>query len=61
MVGFSYIIPSVISNCPQFAAQTEYNGFYTSTPIPNPDLTALGAKFGTIEEFVETELKKRYQ
>ncbi|KAJ7330357.1 hypothetical protein DFH08DRAFT_312583 [Mycena albidolilacea] len=43
------------------AAQTEYNGFYTSTPIPNPDLTALGAKFGTIEEFVETELKKRYQ
>ncbi|KAJ7330341.1 hypothetical protein DFH08DRAFT_882414 [Mycena albidolilacea] len=44
-----------------FAAQTEYNGFYTSTPIPNPDLTALGAKFGTIEEFVETELKNRYQ
>ncbi|KAF7358530.1 NmrA domain-containing protein [Mycena venus] len=44
-----------------FAAQAEYNGFYTSTPVPNPDLTALGAKFGTIEELVETELKKRYQ
>ncbi|KAJ7229563.1 NAD(P)-binding protein [Mycena haematopus] len=44
-----------------FAAQAEYNGFYTSTPVPNPDLTALGAKFGTIEEFVEIELKKRYE
>ncbi|KAJ6510998.1 hypothetical protein C8R45DRAFT_892494 [Mycena sanguinolenta] len=44
-----------------FAAQAEYNGFYTSTPIPNPELTALGAKFGTMEQFVETELKRRYQ
>ncbi|KAF8190669.1 hypothetical protein K438DRAFT_1970967 [Mycena galopus ATCC 62051] len=44
-----------------FAAQAEYNGFYTSTPVPNPELTALGAKFGTMEEFVETELKQRYQ
>ncbi|KAJ7233720.1 hypothetical protein B0H12DRAFT_1191910 [Mycena haematopus] len=44
-----------------FAAQAEYNGFYTSTPVPNPDLTALGAKFATMEEFVETEVKKRYQ
>ncbi|KAF7340689.1 NmrA domain-containing protein [Mycena sanguinolenta] len=42
-------------------AQAEYNGFYTSTPIPNPELTALGAKFGTMEQFVETEVKRRYQ
>ncbi|KAF7377001.1 NmrA domain-containing protein [Mycena sanguinolenta] len=44
-----------------FAAQAEHNGFYTSTPVPNPDLAALGAKFGTMEQFVETELKKHYQ
>ncbi|KAJ7900903.1 hypothetical protein B0H13DRAFT_1622162 [Mycena leptocephala] len=44
-----------------FAAQSEYNGFYTSTQIPNPDLISLGAKFGTIQEFVETELKKHFQ
>ncbi|KAJ6548803.1 hypothetical protein B0H19DRAFT_193977 [Mycena capillaripes] len=43
-----------------FEAQSEYNGFYTSTPVPNPDLVALGAKFGTIEEVMETEIKKRF-
>ncbi|KAJ7123630.1 hypothetical protein C8R44DRAFT_620558 [Mycena epipterygia] len=42
-----------------FAAQSEYNGFYTATPVPNPDLVALGAKFGTMEEFLE-ELKKHF-
>ncbi|KAJ7912411.1 hypothetical protein B0H13DRAFT_2007472 [Mycena leptocephala] len=41
-------------------AQSAYNGFYTATPVPNPDLVALGAKFGTIEEFLETEMKKRF-
>ncbi|KAJ7912405.1 NAD(P)-binding protein [Mycena leptocephala] len=43
-----------------FEAQSEYNGFYTATPVPNPDLVALGAKFGTMEEFLETEMKKRF-
>ncbi|KAK7057984.1 NmrA domain-containing protein [Favolaschia claudopus] len=43
-----------------YAAQTEYDGFYTSTPVPNPELVALGAKFATIEECIETEIKKRY-
>ncbi|KAK6993100.1 NmrA domain-containing protein [Favolaschia claudopus] len=43
-----------------FAAQAEYNGFYTSTPVPNPDLAALGAKFATIDEFIEKEIKKRF-
>jgi len=45
-----------------FAAQSEYNGLpgYTGTPVPNPELIALGAKFGTMEEFVETEMKKRF-
>ncbi|KAF7364729.1 NmrA domain-containing protein [Mycena venus] len=44
-----------------FAALAEYNGLYTSTPVPNPDLVALGAKFGTMEEFMETEVKKRFR
>ncbi|KAJ7704989.1 hypothetical protein B0H17DRAFT_921018 [Mycena rosella] len=43
-----------------FAAHAEYSGFYTATPVPNPDLVALGMKFGTIEEFMETEIKPRY-
>ncbi|KAJ7738391.1 hypothetical protein B0H16DRAFT_1424930 [Mycena metata] len=43
-----------------FAAQSEYNGLYTSTPVPNPDLAALGAQFGTMEEFMETQVKHRF-
>ncbi|KAJ7490657.1 hypothetical protein FB451DRAFT_1552296 [Mycena latifolia] len=36
-----------------FEAHAELNGLYTATPVPNPDLVALGAKFGTMEEFME--------
>ncbi|KAJ7092098.1 hypothetical protein C8R43DRAFT_908204 [Mycena crocata] len=43
-----------------FAAQSEYNGFFTATPAPNPDLVALGAKFGTVEEFMQQEVKIRF-
>ncbi|KAJ7504965.1 hypothetical protein B0H11DRAFT_1905041 [Mycena galericulata] len=32
------------------ASRAEYNGLYTSTPVPNPDLVALGAWLGTREE-----------
>ncbi|KAJ7490655.1 hypothetical protein FB451DRAFT_1552294 [Mycena latifolia] len=42
-----------------FEARSELNGLYTATPVPNPELVALGAKFGTMEEFME-EVKKRY-
>ncbi|KAJ7490674.1 hypothetical protein FB451DRAFT_1513475, partial [Mycena latifolia] len=35
-------------------------GLYTATPVPSPDLVALGVKFGTIEEFLETEVKGRF-
>jgi len=35
-------------------------GMYTSTPFPNPDLVALGVKFGTLEEFLQTEVVPRY-
>jgi uncharacterized protein YbjT (DUF2867 family) len=34
-------------------------GFY-DTPVPNPDLLALGVTFGTLEEFAETEVKARF-
>jgi len=35
-------------------------GLYKDTPVPNPDLVALGVKFGTFGEFVESEVKKRF-
>ncbi|KAJ7506903.1 hypothetical protein B0H11DRAFT_246031 [Mycena galericulata] len=43
-----------------YAAHAEYSGLYTATPVPNPDLVALGVKFGTVEEFLETEVKPRF-
>ncbi|KAJ7075321.1 hypothetical protein B0H15DRAFT_894311 [Mycena belliarum] len=42
------------------AAHAEYNGLYTATPVPNPELVALGVELGTIEEFLETEVKPRF-
>ncbi|KAJ7105055.1 hypothetical protein C8R43DRAFT_1166025 [Mycena crocata] len=43
-----------------YAALSEYGGLYTETQVPNPDLVALGVEFGTIEEFMETEVKTRF-
>ncbi|KAJ6528272.1 hypothetical protein DFH09DRAFT_935398 [Mycena vulgaris] len=35
-------------------------GFYRDTPIPNPALVALGVKFGSLEEFIKTEIVPRF-
>ncbi|KAJ6532384.1 NAD(P)-binding protein [Mycena capillaripes] len=35
-------------------------GMYPNTPDPNPDLVALGVKFGTLEEFIQKEVVPRY-
>ncbi|KAJ7176063.1 hypothetical protein C8R43DRAFT_974899 [Mycena crocata] len=35
-------------------------GMYPNTPVPNPDLVALGVKFGSIEEFLKTEIVPRF-
>ncbi|KAJ6621015.1 hypothetical protein B0H10DRAFT_1945653 [Mycena sp. CBHHK59/15] len=35
-------------------------GMYTTTPVPNPDLVALGVEFGTLEEFIQTEAVPRF-
>ncbi|KAJ7214059.1 hypothetical protein GGX14DRAFT_696767 [Mycena pura] len=43
-----------------FTALAEYSGLYTATPVPNPDLVALGVQFGTIEEWLEAEVKPRF-
>ncbi|KAJ7716319.1 hypothetical protein B0H14DRAFT_2412923 [Mycena olivaceomarginata] len=43
-----------------YKSHAEYNGLYTATPVPNPDLVALGVKFGTIQEFLETEVKPQF-
>ncbi|KAJ7025939.1 hypothetical protein C8F04DRAFT_1126825 [Mycena alexandri] len=42
-----------------FAFLSGSNGYYT-TPIPNPDLVALGMKFSTVEEFLAEEVKSRF-
>ncbi|KAJ6475114.1 hypothetical protein C8R47DRAFT_704074 [Mycena vitilis] len=43
-----------------FQSHAEYSGLYTATPVPNPELVALGVQFGTIEEFLEQEVKPRF-
>ncbi|KAK7018388.1 NmrA domain-containing protein [Favolaschia claudopus] len=43
-----------------WSALAENSGLYLDTPVPNPELVALGAKISTIEEFLETEIKARY-
>jgi hypothetical protein len=44
----------------QYEAQCEYDWLYASIPVPNLDSVALEAKFGAIEEFMETEAKKPF-
>ncbi|KAJ7617235.1 NAD(P)-binding protein [Roridomyces roridus] len=36
-------------------------GMYNDTPIPNPDLVALGVKFATLEEFIQAEVVHRFK
>ncbi|KAJ7256850.1 hypothetical protein B0H12DRAFT_1112005 [Mycena haematopus] len=43
-----------------YQSHAEYSGLFTATPVPNPDLVALGVKFGTVQEFLETEVKPRF-
>ncbi|KAJ7704997.1 hypothetical protein B0H17DRAFT_1326445 [Mycena rosella] len=43
-----------------FAAHAEYSGLYTAEPEPNPALVALGVNLGTIDEFLQTEVKPRF-
>ncbi|KAJ7664532.1 hypothetical protein DFH06DRAFT_1268526 [Mycena polygramma] len=35
-------------------------GAFPDTPVPNPDLIALGVKFGSVEEFVQSEIVPRF-
>ncbi|KAJ7252349.1 NAD(P)-binding protein [Mycena haematopus] len=35
-------------------------GWYNDTPVPNPDLVALGAQFGSMEDFVKTDVVPRF-
>ncbi|KAJ7636664.1 hypothetical protein FB45DRAFT_907054 [Roridomyces roridus] len=43
----------------QFLVQTKYP-LYGDTPVPNPELVALGVEFGSLEEFISTEVVKRF-
>ncbi|KAJ7082962.1 hypothetical protein C8R44DRAFT_894605 [Mycena epipterygia] len=40
--------------------RAEYSGLYTATSVPNPDLVALDVEFGTVEEFLEGEVRPRF-
>ncbi|KAJ7484922.1 hypothetical protein B0H11DRAFT_2231585 [Mycena galericulata] len=42
-----------------FDYQSEF-GLYKDTPVPNPDLVALGVQFSTLDEFLEEEVVKRF-
>jgi hypothetical protein len=44
---------------PQYKFQSEF-GIFRDSVIPDPRLVALGVKFGSLEEFVEKEVKPRY-
>ncbi|KAJ7636570.1 hypothetical protein FB45DRAFT_864599 [Roridomyces roridus] len=48
------------SRAMQFSFQTKI-GLYRHTPFPNPDLVALGVKFGTMEEFIQAEVVPRFK
>ncbi|KAJ6489828.1 hypothetical protein C8R45DRAFT_1138608 [Mycena sanguinolenta] len=43
-----------------FEVRSENNGLYTEMPVPNPELVALGANFGTMEQFIDKEFKKHF-
>ncbi|KAJ7094241.1 hypothetical protein C8R43DRAFT_1092448 [Mycena crocata] len=63
--GKSYPIVNARISYGELAAETAkalayYGGLYHETPIPNPDLVALGVRFGTIEEFLQDEVKPRF-
>ncbi|KAK7021227.1 NmrA domain-containing protein [Favolaschia claudopus] len=55
-------IPStgVVAMDEMLKAHAEHKGLFQDTPVPNSDLVALGMKFSTLEQFMETELKPRY-
>ncbi|KAF7365523.1 NmrA domain-containing protein [Mycena venus] len=60
-VTFTSVPPTgLLARDEMFACQAEYSGLYTATAVPNPDLVALGMKFSTIEEFLESEVKPRF-
>ncbi|KAJ7708352.1 hypothetical protein B0H17DRAFT_917387 [Mycena rosella] len=44
-----------------YKANGEFGALYNSTPVPNPDLVALGVTLGAIEDFLETEVKPRFR
>ncbi|KAJ6458969.1 hypothetical protein C8R45DRAFT_1182965 [Mycena sanguinolenta] len=40
-------------------ALAEFGWYTADTPVPNPDLVALGAKFSAVEDFLEAKMKPR--
>ncbi|KAJ6479668.1 hypothetical protein C8R45DRAFT_1005759 [Mycena sanguinolenta] len=59
-VTFTTAPPSGIPALDEMWMCVSEHGSYSETPVPNPDLVALGMKFSTVEEFLETEVKPRF-
>ncbi|KAF7343301.1 NmrA domain-containing protein [Mycena venus] len=59
-VTFTHLETSGMKEGDAMYAYAKKFGIYNSTPVPNPDLVALGVKFGTLEEFLQAEVVPRY-
>ncbi|CAK5277058.1 unnamed protein product [Mycena citricolor] len=60
-VKFVQTPPSGVQSIDEmYAAHEEYEGLLGGTSIPSPDLVALGVQLGTLEEFLEEEVKTRF-
>ncbi|KAJ7366453.1 hypothetical protein DFH08DRAFT_763655 [Mycena albidolilacea] len=60
-VSFTSAPPTgLLARDEMFVSHAEYSGLYTATPVPNPDLVALGMQFSTVGEFLESEVRPRF-
>ncbi|KAJ7629209.1 NAD(P)-binding protein [Mycena polygramma] len=59
-VTFSPIPSAGLAELDEMFEYQAKTGMYAGTPVPNPDLVALGVKLATLEEFVQKEVVPRF-
>ncbi|KAF7350080.1 NmrA domain-containing protein [Mycena venus] len=59
-VKFTAVETSGLAELDEMYAYQADIGMYKDTPVPNPELVALGATFGTIDEAIAAEIVPRY-
>jgi hypothetical protein len=57
--GFPGMKYNTLTSLSQYAYQADI-GMYRDVLVPNPELVALGATFGTIDEAIAAEIVPRY-